>query len=104
MWIKKSSFLEPILILTSLNMRDIHMADILFILDTLKYGIAIVLLLGLKASILSPFVVLNEQSFIADGLSHVNFSALVICLFFIEDPFYIGIPVVVFTSVFIKWF
>ncbi len=79
------------------------MADILFILDTLKYGIAIVLLLGLTASILSPFVVLNEQSLIADGLSHVSFTALVIGIFFMDNPFYIAIPVVVIASVLIKW-
>ena len=53
------------------------MTDLFITLDILKYGIIIVILLGLTASILSPFVVLNDQSLIADGLSHVSFTALV---------------------------
>src|SRR5690606_40444877 len=39
----------------------------------------------------------------ADGLSHVSFTALVIGIFFMDDPFYIAIPVVVIASVLIKW-
>lgn len=79
------------------------MTDLLLIFDTLKYGIMIVLLLGLTASLLSPFVVLNEQSLIADGLSHVSFAALVVGIFFIDNPFYIAIPIVIVASIFIRW-
>ncbi len=79
------------------------MTDFLMTLDILKYGIMIVILLGLIASLLSPFVVLNDQSLIADGLSHVSFTALVVGIFFMDNPFYIAIPIVVVASIFIKW-
>ncbi len=79
------------------------MDNILLILDVLKYGIIIVFTLGLAASILSPFVVLNEQSLIADGLSHVSFTALAVGLFFFDEPFYVAIPIVVLSSVLVKW-
>ena len=79
------------------------MTDLLMTLNILKYGIMIVLLLGLTASLLSPFVVLNDQSLIADGLSHVSFAALVVGIFFIDNPFYIAIPIVVVASIFIRW-
>jgi len=79
------------------------MTDLLLTLDILKYGIIIVILLGLTASILSPFVVLNDQSLIADGLSHVSFTALVVGIFFMDNPFYVAIPIVVVTSILIKW-
>ena len=79
------------------------MTDFLLTLDILKYGIMIVILLGLIASLLSPFVVFNDQSLIADGLSHVSFTALVVGIFFMDNPFYIAIPIVVVASIFIKW-
>lgn len=79
------------------------MDNILITLDVLKYGILVVLLLGLTASLLSPFVVLNEQSLIADGLAHVSFTALAIGLFFSNEPFYIAIPLVIIASILVKW-
>src|SRR5690606_41517409 len=39
----------------------------------------------------------------SDLLSHVSFTALVIGIFFMDNPFYIAIPVVVIASVLIKW-
>lgn len=79
------------------------MDNFLVTLDILKYGIIVLLLLGLTFSILSPFVVLSEQSLIADGLSHVSFTALAIGMFFMNDPFYIAIPIVVLASMLIKF-
>lgn len=79
------------------------MDNILITLDVLKYGILVVILLGLTASLLSPFVVLNEQSLIADGLAHVSFTALAVGLFFSNEPFYIAIPIVVLASILVKW-
>ncbi len=79
------------------------MDNLFQLLDVLKYGIMIVTLLGLSAALLSPFIVLNEQSLIADGLSHVSFTALAIGFFFIDEPFYIAIPIVILASIFIKW-
>lgn len=79
------------------------MDNILLTLDVLKYGILVVVILGLTASLLSPFVVLNEQSLIADGLAHVSFTALAVGLFFSNEPFYIAIPIVILSSVLVKW-
>ncbi|VEU83260.1 metal ABC transporter permease [Acholeplasma hippikon] len=79
------------------------MDNLLFTLDVLKYGIMVVILLGLTASILSPFVVLNEQSLIADGLAHVSFTALAIGMFFSNEPFFIALPIVVLASILVKW-
>lgn len=79
------------------------MDNLFLLLDILKNGIWIVIFLGLTASILSPFIVLNEQSLIADGLSHVSFTALAIGLFFMDDPYYLAIPIVAIASILVKW-
>lgn len=79
------------------------MDNILFTLDILKYGIMVVILLGITASILSPFVVLNEQSLIADGLAHVSFTALAVGMFFSSEPLYIALPIVILSSILVKW-
>ncbi|MBN3489942.1 metal ABC transporter permease [Acholeplasma equirhinis] len=79
------------------------MDNFLMLLDVLKNGIIICILLGLTASMLSPFIVLNEQSLIADGLSHVSFTALAIGLFFFEDPYYLAIPIAAVASILVKW-
>jgi len=77
------------------------MDNILYVLDILKYGMMIVILLGLSAALLSPWIVLNEQSLIADGLSHVSFTALAIGFFFIDEQFYISSAIVIFYFIFI---
>ena len=79
------------------------MDNFLLLLDILKNGIFIVIFLGLTASILSPFIVLNEQSLIADGLSHVSFTALAIGLFFFDDPYFLAIPIAAAASILVKW-
>ncbi len=79
------------------------MNDLILLLDILKYGIIIIILLGLTAAILSPFVILNDQSLIADGLSHVSFMAIAVGLFFSEEPFYVAAIIVVVASILIKW-
>lgn len=77
--------------------------DFMLILNMLKYGIIILLLLGLTASLLSPFVVLGEESMIADGLSHVSFMALAVGVIFFNEPFYVAIPIVILASILIKY-
>ncbi len=79
------------------------MDNFILTLDILKYGIIVLILLGLTFSVLSPFVVLSEQSLIADGLSHVSFTALAVGMFFMDEPFYIAIPIVVVSSMLIKF-
>ena len=79
------------------------MTNFLLLLDVLKYGIFIIIFLGLTASLLSPFVIINDQSLVADGLSHVSFMALAVGFFFSDEPFYIALIIVVLASVFIKW-
>ena len=96
-------FLEPMNNIKILNTRDIIMDNIISILSVLVYGIIILILLGFTASLLSPFIVLNEQSLIADGLSHVAFAAIAVGLFFSDEPIYIAIPILILTSILIKW-
>lgn len=79
------------------------MDNFLLTLDVLKYGILVVILLGLTATLLSPFIVLNEQSMIADGLSHVSFSSLAIGFLWMDEPIYLAVPLVIISSIVIKW-
>lgn len=79
------------------------MDQIISFIEILKYGIIILFILGLIASLLSPFIVLGEQSLVADGLSHVSFMALTVGLIFFDDPFYVALPIVVIASILIKW-
>lgn len=67
------------------------------------YGIIIAVLIAVTAAILSPFLVLNEQAMIADGLAHVGFTGIVIGLLFSNEPLYISIPFVIIFSILVKY-
>lgn len=60
--------------------------------DFMKYAMVLGLAIGLAAALLSPFLVLNRQSMIADGLSHVAFTGIIFGLLFSEQPIYFAIP------------
>lgn len=70
-----------------------------FIVNALFIGIT----LALSASLLSPYLVLNQQAMIADGLAHVSFAGLVLGILLSNEALYIAIPFVMIASLFIKY-
>lgn len=67
-------------------------------------ALLIALALGLSAALLSSFLVLNNQSMIADGLSHVAFTGIIFgLLIFPNAPIYIAIPITMLASVLITY-
>lgn len=86
----------------SLNTGGIIMLDFLsysFIQQALIIGIA----LALSAALLSPFLVLNQQAMIADGLAHVSFAGIILGIVLSGEPLYIAIPFVMLASLLIKY-
>lgn len=68
------------------------------------YALVIGLALGLGAALLSSFLVLNNQSMIADGLSHVAFTGIIFgILAFPDQPIYLALPIAVLASVLITY-
>ncbi|NLK12215.1 MAG: metal ABC transporter permease [Candidatus Phytoplasma sp.] len=69
----------------------------------IQYAFMIALIIGLAAAILSPFLVLDEQALIADGLAHVSFTGLVLGILTGGQPLFISIPFVVLMSLLVKY-
>lgn len=67
------------------------------------YALILALSLGLSAALISPFLVLNNQALIADGLSHIAFTGVVVGLIFFDEPIYIALPIVVVASILITY-
>lgn len=85
-----------------LNIGGIIMLELLqydFIINALFIGIT----LALSASLLSPYLVLNQQAMIADGLAHVSFAGLVIGILLSNQALYIAIPFVALAAILIKY-
>ena len=77
-------------------------------LDLLSYdffqnALIIGITLALSAALLSPFLVLNQQAMIADGLAHVSFAGLALGILFMEQPLFIAVPFVIVVSLLIKY-
>lgn len=70
-----------------------------FIQQAMMIGIA----LAISAALLSPFLVLNQQAMIADGLAHVSFAGIVLGVLLSEQALYIAIPFVMLASLLIKY-
>lgn len=86
----------------NLSIGGIIMFDFLqygFIQHAFIIGIA----LALSASLLSPFLVLNQQALIADGLAHVSFAGIILGMVLYNEPVYIAIPFVMAASLLIKY-
>ena len=86
----------------NLNIGGTVMLDLLqydFIINALFIGIT----LALSASLLSPYLVLNQQAMIADGLAHVSFAGLVLGILLSNEALYIAIPFVMIAAIFIKY-
>ncbi|CCV64176.1 Metal ion ABC transport systems, permease components [Alteracholeplasma palmae J233] len=71
--------------------------------DFMIRALLLALSLSAAASLLSPFLVLNKQAMIADGLSHVAFTGIIFGLLFSNQAFYIAIPFTVLASIFITY-
>lgn len=68
------------------------------------YALIIGLALGLGAALLSPFLVLNNQSMIADGLSHVAFTGIIFgLLIFPNQPIYLALPIAIVAAIAITY-
>jgi zinc transport system permease protein len=70
-----------------------------FFLNALIIGIA----LAISAALLSPFLVLNHQAMIADGLAHVSFAGLALGILLTNEPLLISVPFVIIASLLIKY-
>ncbi len=71
--------------------------------DFFQQALLIGVTLAISAALLSPFLVLNHQAMIADGLAHVSFAGLALGMLFINEPLYISIPFVMIASLLIKY-
>ncbi len=71
--------------------------------DFIQHAIFIGIALALSASLLSPFLVLNQQAMIADGLAHVSFAGIILGIMLSNEPLYIAIPFVMGASLLIKY-
>lgn len=71
--------------------------------EFVQYAIIIALLISVSSALLSPFLVLNEQAMVADGLAHVSFTGLIIGMLFIDEPLFISIPFVIVFSLIVKY-
>lgn len=67
------------------------------------YALLIATLIAASAALLSPFLVLNEQALIADGLAHVGFTGIIIGLLLVNEPLLISIPFVIAFSILVKY-
>jgi zinc transport system permease protein len=77
-------------------------------LELLQYAfgqqaLAIGIALAVAAAFLSPFLVLNHQAMIGDGLAHISFAGIVIGILLGSEPLYIAIPFVMVASLIIKY-
>lgn len=71
--------------------------------DFVQHAIIIGIALALSASLLSPFLVLNQQAMIADGLAHVSFAGIILGVLLSNEPLYVAIPFVMAASLLIKY-
>lgn len=61
------------------------------------------LVIAIGAGFLSPFLVLNGESLIADGLAHTSFLGFALGIALMDQPIYIAIIVAVISSILIKF-
>ncbi len=71
--------------------------------DFIQRALIIGITLALSAALLSPFLVLNQQAMIADGLAHVSFAGLALGILLFSQPLWIAVPFVIVVSLLIKY-
>ncbi|PZM83724.1 hypothetical protein DLH72_03515 [Candidatus Gracilibacteria bacterium] len=76
------------------------------LVDIFKYqyeAILVGLFISVSAVLVSPFLVLNKQSMIADGMSHASFLGFIIALLFMNEPIYIALIITAVFSVILRF-
>ncbi len=63
------------------------------------YALLLGLFIAFAAALLSPFLVLSQQSLIADGMAHISFTGFVIGLIFANEPLYFALPFAVIAAI-----
>lgn len=71
--------------------------------DFIQRALIIGVALAISAALLSPFLVLNHQAMIADGLAHVSFTGLALGILLMNEPLIISVPFVMIASLLIKY-
>jgi zinc transport system permease protein len=85
-----------------MSIRSVAMIELLGY-DFFIRALLIAISLGISAALLSPYLVLNQQAMIADGLAHVSFTGIILGILFSNVAFYIAIPFVMAASLLIKY-
>lgn len=67
------------------------------------YALILGLLVAFAAALLSPFLVLSQQSLIADGMAHISFTGFVIGLIFANEPLYFALPFAIIAALLITF-
>ncbi|OCN05282.1 hypothetical protein A4S06_09245 [Erysipelotrichaceae bacterium MTC7] len=62
------------------------------------YALILGIGLAISAACLSPFLVFSNQAMIADGMSHIAFTGVILGFLFSEQPLYFALPFVVLAS------
>lgn len=75
------------------------MIEIQYLIKPLLVGVV----LSLSASLISPFIVFNNKAMIADGLSHIAFTAIILGYLFSEQPMFFSIPIIIMISLLISY-
>ncbi|HKM02436.1 MAG TPA: metal ABC transporter permease [Bacilli bacterium] len=74
----------------------------IFSYNFMIYAFIIGILVALVTALISPFIVLNNQSMLADGLAHTSFLGFVIGVILTDQPIYIALIIAAFASFLIK--
>lgn len=74
----------------------------MFSYNFMIYAFVIGALVAVVTALISPFIVLNNQSMLADGLAHTSFLGFVIGVILIDQPIYIALLIAALASVLIK--
>jgi len=74
----------------------------IFSYNFMIYAFIIGALVAVVTALISPFIVLNNQSMLADGLAHTSFLGFVIGVILIDQPIYIALLIAALASVLIK--
>lgn len=71
--------------------------------EFIQHAIFIGIALAISAALISPFLVLNQQAMISDGLAHVSFAGVILGVLLSSEPLWIAIPFVMLASLLIKY-
>lgn len=75
----------------------------IFTYSFMIYAFVIGILIAFISALISPFVVLSNQSMLADGLAHTSFLGFVVGIVLVDQPIYIALLIAGLSSVLIKF-